>query len=236
MSAEQSSPSPERTLTGVTYFLPGTPICSLWTSSAEGDLAASHVPDEERRARHRRLVSRPWSGARQVHGSSVVRIDQPGQQAGEADALVSERGDVALSMLGADCATIAIASPEGILAAVHAGWRGVVAGVVPAATDAMRSMGATSLVAGVGPCLGPCCAEFSPRDLDAVASVVGDVARSTDSMGRPALDLPSSVISLLEACGVDVVVGPGECTRCSGGYFSHRGGSSARQAVVVWRP
>src|SRR5674476_1670641 len=63
----------------------------------------------------------------------------------------------ALCVLTADCAAIALASAEGVCSAVHAGWRGLVAGVVEAAVTAMRDLGASDVTASLGPCIhAPC--------------------------------------------------------------------------------
>ncbi|MGH9102397.1 MAG: polyphenol oxidase family protein [Acidimicrobiales bacterium] len=223
------------TPSGGVVRLGGTGVAARWTSPADGDLACA-VPLESRRARQRAVLDRPWSVARQVHGAAVAVIDGPGQAGGEADALVSSRDDVALAVLGADCATVALASEQGVLAAVHSGWRGLVAGVIEAAVQAMRSLGAAGVVGALGPCLHPCCGELSPDDLETVAGAVGPEVRAVDSRGRPALDLRAGARVLLQRSGVCLVEGGEEvCTRCSGRYYSHRGGSSSRQAVVVWR-
>ncbi len=94
----------------------------------------------------------------QVHGARVVPADAaPGEA---ADAVVARGGSspVAVGVRVADCVPVLLADARsGDVAAVHAGWRGVVAGVVPAAVAALGP--APSLVAAVGPCIGACCFE-----------------------------------------------------------------------------
>jgi len=195
----------------------------------------------------------------QVHGSTVVVVPSPGEgdpqptsgpgpgpgdadghlvrgvAAGEGDALVSANGATGLAVLTADCASIALGSPEGVAAAVHAGWRGLVAGVVERAAEAMVVLGATALVGALGPCVHPGCYEFSPSDLDQVAARYGDQVRGRTVEGRPALDLPAAVAAALAAAGVRQQTGVDACTGCGGGYFSHRArGDVGRQALVVW--
>jgi YfiH family protein len=194
-------------------------------------------PDRGRRVR--------WM--EQVHGSRVlvagvtgserhpVRRADPVACAGPADALAATGPELALAVLTADCASIALGSPEGVFAAVHAGWRGLVAGVVDRAARAMRAMGATELVGALGPCIHAECYEFSEVDLRGVAAVCGDAVRGRTSAGRPALDLPAAVASVLAGSGVRQVPGPAACTSCAAGYFSHRArGDRGRQALVVW--
>jgi polyphenol oxidase len=191
----------------------------------------------------------------QVHGSEVIVLGAGGHPAtsgaegcaahdaadrtvacaGTADALVTDTSELALAVLTADCASIALGSPEGVLAAVHAGWRGLVAGVVGEAVAAMRRMGATAVVGALGPCIHADCYEFSEADLDPLVGAWGERARSRTKDGLPALDLPAAVAGAFAECEVRQVAGRDACTSCSPGYFSHRArGDRGRQALVVW--
>jgi copper oxidase (laccase) domain-containing protein len=155
--------------------------------------------------------------------------------AGPGDGLVSAVRGSALAVLTADCASLALGSEEGIFAAVHAGWRGLVAGVVEATVDAMTAMGASEVVGALGPCIHPECYEFSEADLATVAASYGDSVRGRTSAGRPALALPAAVSAALAAAGAREVGGVDACTACGGGYFSHRArGDTGRQALAVW--
>jgi hypothetical protein len=185
----------------------------------------------------------------QVHGAEVVAIAGSGDRAstgpgpwptvavfaGAGDSLVSDAASGALAVLTADCASLALGSEEGVFAAVHAGWRGLSEGVVEASVATMRAMGATEVAGALGPCVHPCCYEFSDGDLARVAAVHGDAVRGRTSTGRPALDLPAAVSAALAAAGATETVGVDACTGCGGGYFSHRArGDTGRQALVVW--
>jgi YfiH family protein len=183
-------------------------------------------------ARRRAVLDRPWSWNRQVHGNAVAVVDGPGDQAGAvADASVTRHPGAALSVLTADCAPIAIASGDGGVAVVHAGWRGIVAGVIDAAAAAL---GGRQLVAALGPCIHAECYEFGPDDL----RQFDPAARSTTADGNPALDLPGAVRHALARLGVDVVYDADTCTACAAAaYFSFRArGEVQRQAVVAWLP
>jgi YfiH family protein len=185
---------------------------------------------------------------RQVHGSQVVVVDRapppgarrwvapaPGDPP-EGDAVVASDDTWVLAVLTADCAPVALGSPEGVHAAVHVGWRGIVAGVVPHAVKAMTSLGTSTVVAAVGPCIGPCCYEFSARDLDVVTRTAGTGARSRTTAGQLSLDLPAAVRGQLVASGAVVVAEADTCTACTSGHFSYRArGDEARQALLVWR-
>jgi copper oxidase (laccase) domain-containing protein len=155
--------------------------------------------------------------------------------AGTGDGLVASAPSVCLAVLTADCASLALGSPEGVFGTVHAGWRGLVAGVVEEAVGAMRSLGASDVVGALGPCIHSGCYEFGEDDLDTVAVVYGDRVRSRTTTGRPALDLPAGVSAALAASGAAEVAGSSSCTACSDGYFSHRArGDTGRQALIVW--
>ncbi len=203
-------------------------------------MAAATAPDGPVRRVH-------W--VRQVHGHGVVVVPAsatpgggpapgPPVQAipsGDGDALVSGASGLGLAVLTADCAPIALGSPEGVVGSVHAGWRGLMAGVVERAVEAMVGLGATEVVGALGPCIHADCYEFSGADLDRVAARFGDQVRGRTRSGRPALDLPAAVAAALAAAGAGQQAGVDACTGCAGGYFSHRArGDGGRQALVVW--
>jgi polyphenol oxidase len=209
-----------------------------FSERADGDMADPSGTDQEVAARRRALVDRPWTWLRQAHGARVVVVDQPGGAAGEsADAAVSDANGTALAILTADCAPIALASPEGVIGVVHAGWRGLLAGVVAETVAAMRGLGATSLVAALGPCIHPECYSFSGAELDELVARFGVGARSRDRSGAPALDLPFAVRSALAQSGASLVSDAGVCTACSRNHWSWRArAETQRQAMVAWRP
>jgi YfiH family protein len=173
----------------------------------------------------------PWTWLRQVHGARVVTVTRPGEHAGEeADAAVTAVPGCTLAVQVADCAPIALTA-DGVLGVVHAGWRGLVAGVVPAAVEAMRGLGAGEIRARVGPCIGPACYEFGPDDLDRVAAVLGDEVRHDTGH----LDVPAAVRAALAAAGVTDLEQDPTCTACSDRHWSFRARADVeRQAVVAW--
>lgn len=213
------------------------------TGRAQGDMGhgGRHVltVDPRVEARRRAVVDLPWTWLRQIHGSRVVVVDGPGCGSGlRADAAVTVRTGCALAVFGADCAPVGLISDEGVLGVAHAGWRGVLAGVIGATVAQMRALGAVGIEAVIGPCVQPGCYGFGPPELDTVAHSLGDGVRSMTSSGRPALDLPAAVRLALAGAGVDGgrIRDVGICTACSPDHFSWRAGKDAeRQAMVVWR-
>ncbi len=181
---------------------------------------------------------------RQVHGGRVVEAREVGSTT-EADAIVvSDPGFVA-GVRTADCVPVLLADREGrAAAAVHAGWRGVAARVVPAAVERLGARGAPAgaLVAAVGPSIGPCCYRVGRDCADAVAAAAPRAAEGpavvVEAPEGPRLDLRAAVRAQLLAAGVppDAVVPAPWCTRCSPDLlFSHRGegGHAGRMLSVV---
>jgi YfiH family protein len=216
----------------------------VFTGRGEGDLGhtgrwvAVDEVDEAVGQRRRAVIDRPWSWLRQVHSDEVVVVDAPGGAAGETgDALVTSDSGAALAVLTADCAPVALVSDEGVVAAVHAGWRGLEAGVIERAVAVMRSLGADAVEAALGPCIHAECYEFGERDLDRLVSAFGNEVRATTSAGQPAFDLPAAVGVALDRAGARLVHRDTTCTACSEAHYSHRARQEQeRQAVVVWLP
>ena len=121
---------------------------------------------------------------RQCHSDGVVCLDgfEPGGRPAEGDALVTRRSGLLLAVQVADCLPLLIADQaKRVLAAVHAGWRGLLAGVVPRTLEAMQSRydsDPRDCLAVIGPSIGPCCYEVGQ-----------EVARSFEQAfpGRPRL-------------------------------------------------
>lgn len=211
----------------------------------------AHPSDLE--TRRSRLASVPWTWMRQVHGATVVEVREPGDCAGaEADAAVTAHAGAALSVTVADCAPILAwsevsAPPAGpgssgaadgaVVAAIHAGWKGLEAGVVRQAVAAMRSLGAGHVHWLLGPCISASEYEFSDADLDRLARRFGPDVRSHTSDGAPALDMRAAVSAAWHEAGVTSAPrGPApECTASSGHHYSHRARAEAeRQVGVIW--
>jgi YfiH family protein len=112
---------------------------------------------------------------RQVHGTRVVvlrRDASPPTDPGEADALVSERGSLPIGVVTADCLPILVATPAGRVAAVHAGWRGLAAGVIGDALAALAALapeGVSGAAAVIGPRVGAGCYEVDAPVVEALA-------------------------------------------------------------------
>ncbi len=171
---------------------------------------------------------------RQVHRADVVRIESPGRDhpLQEADGQATAVPGLGLAVLVADCLPVALAA-EGAVAIVHAGWRGLAAGVIEEGVRAVRELGGTGpLEAAIGPGAGPCCYEVGEEVHEVFADKFPQAWRGDN------LDLKSIARSRLEQAGVDAVHDVGLCTICSSPelFYSHRrdNGVTGRQAGVAW--
>jgi YfiH family protein len=209
------------------------------TTRADGDLQIDR-PEPDLTTRRRTVVERPWAWLRQVHGAEVVTVTAGGVVGvcgTEADGLVTADPGIVLAVHTADCAPVALWSPEGVIAAVHAGWRGIDAGVIDAAVASMRALGATTIDGWLGPCIHAECYAFGADDLARLSHRLGDAVVGRTAAGSPALDVPAAVATAAARAGVSSLIDDQPCTGCDGGsWFSHRvRGDEGRQATVVWR-
>jgi polyphenol oxidase len=180
----------------------------------------------ENRARVSKLVGASLAQGRQVHGAHVRRVTEPDPKPEEADGQVTALQGVAPMALVADCLPIALAAP-GAVAMLHAGWRGLAAGIVEAGVAAL---GEPPAAAAIGPGAGGCCYEVGEE----VHAAFDDEGRVGDN-----LDLKTLAHRRLEAAGVPEIHDVGICTICADPalFFSHRRdhGVTGRQAGMVWR-
>jgi copper oxidase (laccase) domain-containing protein len=203
---------------------------------ADGDVGPrAACGPEVLEARRQAIAAGDWRTLRQSHGGGVVVLaaDEPccGR---EGDALVSTMPGAPLAVFAADCALVGLASPQGMVAAVHVGWRSLLAGVLEACATAMGALGATGIEAVVGACIGPECYEFGESDLEGLEARYGTSLRSRNARGALALDLRAGVHRALEAASVRVSAEDGRCSACEPGLFSWRArGELGRHALVV---
>jgi YfiH family protein len=168
--------------------------------------------------------------ARQIHSDRVLLVDAPGPQ-GEGDALISNRAGVGLSIRTADCLPILLADPRSrAVAAVHAGWRGVVSEIVSKTIHQMChrfDSKPEDLIVAIGPGIGPCCFEVGP-----------EVALQFQMTGRTKVDLIATACRQLRRNGVGEghISTIGLCSYCNPELFeSYRrdGTASGRMTAMI---
>ncbi|MDQ4143898.1 MAG: polyphenol oxidase family protein, partial [Actinomycetota bacterium] len=162
--------------------------------------------------------------ARQVHGNGVLEIDASARgSVGEGDGLLARDPGPVLSILTADCAPVVVAGRSGI-AVLHAGWRGLVGGVLG---NGLTALGDAES-AWIGPCIRACCYEVGPEVVDAFRA--NDLPVADESHVDPALAAESA----LRRAGLEEVAVAADCTHCSPDYFSYRrDGVTGRQGALA---
>lgn len=138
---------------------------------------------------------------RQVHGRDVALVRAIPDELPAADAVVTDQPGLAIAVQVADCVPVLLADlAGGRVAAVHAGWRGVVADVVGATLEHLAPAG--EVQAWVGPAICPGCYEVSEQVRDEVADQVPEAAAWTRS-GTPAVDVRAGVLAQLRRHGIE---------------------------------
>lgn len=177
----------------------------------------------------------------QVHGCAVVTVgaNESFDTSRKADAIVGSDPSRVLSARVADCVPVLFASGGGrTVAAVHAGWRGVIAGVVPAAL-AQMGCDADGVVAAIGPCIGADAFEVGSEVLDEFTKAFGAAAPVRKrGGGKGTVDLREAVRLQLMGAGVRAarIDVSDRCSYCDADeFFSHRRdrGITGRMAAII---
>lgn len=186
--------------------------------------------------RERFALPSPPRWLRQVHGTTVAV--EPGGDEPEADAAVTRTRGSVLAILTADCLPVVIAARDGsAIAAAHAGWRGLSAGVLEATVAAMDAP-ADRLVAWLGPAAGPQAYEIGQEVFDAFVARDRRAAAcfAATRPGHWRVDLSALARQRLAGAGVRDVHGGGWCTISDPArFFSHRRDQrGGRMATLAW--
>lgn len=221
------------------FDLPGAGHAAF-TTRLQGNLSSVGGSDVEQGGRARERLRKQLGLGRlvrgyQVHGVTVHRVADdreiaaPGdiRPAPEADGQVTTLHGVGVMVLAADCLPVALGT-GGAVAMVHAGWRGLAAGVLEEGVRALHELGGQDGVAAIiGPGAGPCCYEVGEE----VHAAFGGSHRS----GRR-IDLKAHAWDRLSAAGVSDVRDVGVCTICDERFFSYRREHTlaGRQAGIAW--
>jgi YfiH family protein len=194
------------------------PYATLNLSLSVGDDPAAVLENRRRLAAGLSVDPGAFVFARQVHGAGVRVVGEADRGSGafrlddaiaDTDALVTTSPEVVLAILTADCVPIVLHDPvAGVLACVHAGWRGTVAGVTAAAVATMQSLGSdpSDILAGVGPAIAPARYQVGPDVHQAVTGAFGPAAdefiRPDAIPGRWLLDLWAANRHALRRSGI----------------------------------
>lgn len=201
-----------------------------------GDAAPSVSENRRRLKSSAGLPAEPiW--LEQVHGTHVADLDALGG-VGPADAAFTRRTGRVCAILTADCLPVLLTlDTGGLVAAAHAGWRGLAAGVIEDTVRALQ-VPPERLMAWLGPAIGPKHFEVGAEVREALLQADGGAAEAfaLNARGRFMADLGLLARRRLAALRVGRVYGGGECTYAMADrYFSHRrDGLTGRQATLIW--
>ncbi len=214
------------------------PYASLNLGDHVGDTASCVAENRRRLAAAAALPSEPvW--LKQVHGAKVADLDGlTHPSATEADACLARGPGRVCAILTADCLPILLAAESGsLIAAAHAGWRGLAGGVIEATVQALK-VAPARLMAWLGPAIGPEHFEVGAEVREALLQ--GDAGAAAafepNARGRFMADLAQLARRRLATLGVERIYGGGQCTHAgTDRYFSHRrDGVTGRQATLIW--
>ena len=203
---------------------------------------AAHVGDEEEKVAANRTRLKAELGLpadplwlEQVHGVNVVHADAPETLA--ADASWTSSKGVICAVMTADCLPVLLCNPQGEqVAAIHAGWRGLLSGVIEAT---LETMDAPESMAWLGPAIGPEAfevgGEVRAAFLDRNTAFEAAFRQTGDNTWMA--DIYALSRTLLRQAGVTSIYGGGECTvNQPGDYFSYRRDrQTGRMVSLIWR-
>ncbi|MFQ5547006.1 MAG: peptidoglycan editing factor PgeF [Woeseia sp.] len=233
-------PAPQTIVAGTTLRTGGVSngaFASLNLAAHVGDDPASVVENRRRFRSSCELPQEPnW--LRQVHGTQAVRANS-GPTEPEADAIVTTDAGVVCAVLTADCLPVVLASEDGNeVAAAHAGWRGLSAGILETTVAAFRAK-PEHILAWFGPAISKPAFEVGAEVREQFVRESGSAAQyfSENDMGRWQADLYGLATLRLDSCGVRRVFGCGCCTHAEPRrFFSfRRDGRCGRMATFVFR-
>ncbi len=212
------------------------PYATLNLGDHVGDLSAA-VAENRRRLRIAADLPAEPRWLAQVHGIRVADLDVGGSTA-SADGAHTRRPGRICAILRADCLPLLFAAESGeAVAAAHAGWRGLAGGVIEATVRAL-ALDPGTLLAWLGPAIGPRHFEIGPEVREELLRGDGgaEAAFTPNARGRFMADLQALARRRLARLGIERIYGGGECTFSHPDkYFSHRrDGRTGRQATLIW--
>jgi YfiH family protein len=213
------------------------PFESLNLGAHVGDNPEAVAENRRRLRTAVRLPAEPvWLS--QQHGTNVLDLDGAHDAAARADASCTRRLGRVCAILTADCLPVLLASDSGAgVAAAHAGWRGLAAGVIEATVRAL-ALPPQSLLAWLGPGIGPAHFEIGPEVREKLlrADPEAEGVFERNVRGRYLADLAALARRRLERLGIGRIYGGDACTYAAPeDYFSYRrDGRTGRQATLIW--
>jgi len=221
------------------------PFASLNMSSAVQDNAGNLAENRRRGFGIFERDVESLAHAHLIHAAGVARVTAAdyGKLAGQVDGLISNEAGCGLTMNFADCAPILLYDPrQQAIGLGHAGWRGALVDLPGALLRAMMAAFGSrpeDIIAGIGPCIGPCCYQVGQAVIGEVQKRFGEASGlliPRHNGHRPHFDLPETNRRNLQGAGVRHIELAGLCTACRTDlFFSHRAekGKTGRFGVML---
>ena len=233
-------PAPKHIKAGVTTRIGGVSCENFASFNLSPDVGdcAQFVEENRRQLQHLLKLPSPPAWLKQCHGTDIIDITQPQTQLPQADGALTTQPNFVLAVLTADCLPVFLTDSYGdSVAVVHAGWRGLAAGILEKAVR--RFADKQGLMAWLGPAIGP--QAFQVRD-DVYQAFVSQKPEHASAF-RPAdgnwyADLYQLARQKLARLGVEACFGGDFCTFSdSARFFSYRrdGQSTGRMASLIWK-
>tara|TARA_B100000959_G_C14990373_1_gene627613 strand:- start:1575 stop:2303 length:729 start_codon:yes stop_codon:yes gene_type:complete len=180
--------------------------------------------------------SQHWSFLTQVHGERSIQVEANEAITGlEGDALVTTQVGKVLTIQVADCVPISLISENGAIAVVHAGWRGLINGVIESASQELERKASGNQVAIIGPHIGSCCYEFGRQDLEQFVKLFGSLVIGNTNSSSPSLNLLTIVQLILRKKSIGLIHVDNSCTSCDPKFWSYRANrTQKRQCLFAW--
>ena len=181
-------------------------------------------------------LSQHWSFLTQIHGSENIEVKENESVFGlEGDALFTIQERKVLTIQVADCVPVALISDCGAIAVIHAGWKGLLNGVIENVSKVLQDKFPGSQSAVIGPHIGPCCYEYGRKDLDSFIELFGVSVAGVTDFSTDSLNLMAIVRVILEKRGIELVFRDDSCTSCDSKFWSYRAsGTQKRQSLLAW--
>jgi len=230
-------PAPPRVKSGMTTREGGVSAAPWSSLNLGGHVGDDPVHVAANRARLRQQLPAEPAWLKQVHSSRVVELERDPNR--EADAALTRQAGPVCAVLTADCLPVLFCDRAGtVVAAAHAGWRGLAGGVLEAAVAAMQ-VPPGEVLAWMGAAIGPQAFEVGDEVREAFASQHSEASAAfvpQPTPGKWLADIYHLARIRLEHAGVQAIYGGGRCTyqEAETFYSYRRDGVTGRMAALIW--
>jgi len=235
-------------MNGIQALWPAPTWVRAITTTRECGNLATHVEDNEQVVLRNRqqlmqqlhLKHEPiW--LIQTHSDRVVEVNsRSGRKAIDADGAITTQVQLPCVVLTADCLPLLLCDTDGtVVGAVHCGWRGILAGIIEKAVDAMAAHAKGDIIAWMGPAIGPQMFEVGGEVRDQFVAVDRAASHAFKAIGTPGkfvANIEHLAGLRLQATGVTGIYGGGHCTYTEQDrfYSYRREGKTGRMATLIW--